>query len=187
MGVSLKSTEEAVGVGDGERCGLADVLIPDADSAGFGAQALSFAFRAERVAAILAEHHADVQLVLLAFKEGEEAVDAEECAVAVEDEGLLVGFEIVPGNVHRNAMLLCGLLQLGEVGAILRAIPRVDGAIFQCLRLVGNDEVEVEVDGVAEALAARARAEGVVEGEEARFRLAVDAMARFALESRGEA
>src|SRR5262249_10034328 len=89
--------------------------------------------------------------------------------------------------VHRDTVLFGGLLQLGKVWAILRAVPRIDGAIFEGLRLVGDDEVEVEVDGIAKALAARAGAEGVVEGEEARFWLAVLAMAGLALEGGGEA
>src|SRR5271170_6919172 len=191
-GRECERAEEAVGFGDGERCGIADVLVAvvpifDADGAGFGPQALAFALGTESVAAILAEHDADVQLVLLAFQVGEEAMDAEESIAAVEDEGLLVGFEVVPGSVHGNAMLLCRLLQFGEVGAIFGAIPRVDGTFFERLRLVGDDEVEVEVDSVAEALATRAGAEGVVEGEEARFGLAVDTMAGLALEGCGEA
>ncbi len=97
-GCELESPEEAVSVGNGERCGIADVPAANADGAGFSSQALAFAFGTERIAAILAEHHSDMQLVLLAFEEGEEAVDAEESMAAVEDEGLLVGFEIVPGR-----------------------------------------------------------------------------------------
>ena len=103
---------------------------------------------------------------------------------AVEDEALLVGFEVVPGSVHGNAMLLCHLLQFGEVGAIFGAIPGVDCALVEGLRLVGDDEVEVEVDCVAETLAAQACAEGVVEREEARFGFAILAMAGLALECR---
>ena len=109
-GRERERAEEALGVGDGEGGGIADVLAPcrifDADSAGFGAQALAFAIGAECVAAILAEHDADVELVLLAFQVGEEAEDAVESVAAVEDEGLLVGFEVVPGNVERNAVCL---------------------------------------------------------------------------------
>ena len=62
-----------------------------------------------------------------------------------------------------------------------------DGAVGEGLRLVGDDEVGVEVDGVAEALAAWAGAVGIVEGEEARLGLAVGAMAGGALEGGGEA
>ena len=54
------------------------------------------------------------------------------------------------------------------------------------LGFVGDDEVGVEVDGVAEALAAGAGAVGIVEGEEAGFGLAVGAVAGGALECGGE-
>src|SRR6202044_2108496 len=48
------------------------------------------------------------------------------------------------------------------------------------------DEIRVEVDRVAEALAARARTVRIVEGEEARFRFAIGAMAGGALKRRGK-
>ena len=52
---------------------------------------------------------------------------------------------------------------------------------------VGDDQVRVEVDGVTETLAARARAEGIVEAKQSWFRLAVGAMAVGTLEGGGEA
>src|SRR6185312_8655573 len=54
------------------------------------------------------------------------------------------------------------------------------------LRLVGNDQVDVEVDGVAESLAPQAGAVGIIEGDEAGLRLAVLAVTVLALEGRGE-
>ncbi len=59
--------------------------------------------------------------------------------------------------------------------------PRIDRAVVEGLTLIRNDEVEIEIDRVAEALAARACAIGIVEGEEARLRFAVKAMAVLAL------
>ena len=67
MGESLSASKKALACGDGERGGLADVLAVDADGAGFGAEALAAAIGALGVAAILAEHDAHVQLVLLAL------------------------------------------------------------------------------------------------------------------------
>src|ERR1035441_8225045 len=72
-------------------------------------------------------------------------------------------------------------------GAVLGGRPRRDGALLEGARAIGDDEVGVEVDGVAEALAAGAGAVGVVEGEEAGFGLAVGAMAGGALECGGVA
>src|ERR1700709_560295 len=71
------------------------------------------------------------------------------------------------------------------VRAVLGGRPRCDGSLCKCLRAVGNDQVRVEVDRITEALAARAGTEGIVEGEESRFRLAVGTVARRALERCG--
>ncbi len=106
---------------------------------------------------------------------------------AVVDEALLGFGEVVPGDVGGDAFGLGGALHLGVPGrAILRFGPGVDGAVVEGLGAVGDDEVGVEVDGVAEALAARAGAVGVVEAEEARLGLAVGAVAGGALEGGGE-
>ena len=118
---------------------------------------------------------------------GEEAADAGEGAVAVFDEALLRGGEVVPGDVGGDACGFGGALHLAVVGAVLGGGPGGDGAFVEGLGLVGDDEVGVEVDGVAEALAAGAGAEGIVEGEEARLGLAVGAVAGGALEGGGEA
>ncbi len=76
---------------------------------------------------------------------------------------------------------------LAVEGAVFGGGPGGDGAFGEGLRAVGDDEVGVEVDGVAEALAAGAGAVGIVEGEEARLGLAVGAVAGGALEGGGEA
>ena len=54
----------------------------------------------------------------------------------------------------------------------LRLGPRLDRAFVERQRLVGNHQVHVVIDGVAEALAARAGAERTVEAEQARLGLA---------------
>ena len=100
---------------------------------------------------------------------------------------LLARGEVVPGDVGGDAGGFGGADHLAVVGAVFGGGPGGDGAVGEGLGLVGNDEVGVEVDGVAEALAARAGAVGIVEGEEARLGLAVGAMAGGALEGGGEA
>ena len=72
------------------------------------------------------------------------------------------------------------------MGAVFGGAPRGDGAVGEGFGFVGDDEVGVEVDGVAEALAAGTGAVRVVEGEEAGFGFAVGAVAGGALESGGE-
>ncbi len=79
------------------------------------------------------------------------------------------------------------LAQVGVPGTVFGAVPGIDCALGEAERLVGNDEVEVEVDCVAEALAARTCAEWIVEAEEARLGFCSGTMAVFALVGTGEA
>ena len=139
------------------------------------------------VAAILAQHHAHVQLVFLALQKGEETVDAEKRPVPVEHKLLLGRGQFSPGRVERDAMLHGGLPELCLVGPIFGASPGIDGAFVQRLLLIRDDQVEIEVDGVAKALAALAGAIRVVEREQPGLRLAVDAVAKFAFKGLGEA
>jgi hypothetical protein len=48
--------------------------------------------------------------------------------------------------------------------------PRLDRALGEAARLVGDDQVLVVAEDIAEALALRAGADGMVEGEEERLR-----------------
>ena len=58
---------------------VSQMFLPlDPHGASFGAQPLAFAFGAGGVAAIFAQHDADMQLVFLALQQREEAVHAEE-------------------------------------------------------------------------------------------------------------
>ncbi len=86
--------------------------------------------------------------------------------------------------------MLCGAreaLQLGEQRTVLGLGPGLDGAFGERPRLVRDDQVHVEVDGVAEALAARAGAVGAVEREQARLGLVEAQVAALALEALREA
>ncbi len=85
------------------------------------------------------------------------------------------------GTVVRHAGCFGGALHLAVVRAIFGRGPGVDGAVVEGLRSVGNDEARVEVDGVAETLAARARAERIVEAEQPWLGLAIGAVAGGAL------
>ena len=84
------------------------------------------------------------------------------------------------GRARVAAHLRCQRLVLG-LG------PRLDRAFGQRQRLVRNHQVQIEIDGVAEALAARARAERIVEREQPRLRLFVADVALLALEALREA
>jgi hypothetical protein len=68
----------------------------------------------------------------------------------------------------------------------MRLAPRLDRALVDRLRSIGDDQVHVELDDVAEPVARRAGAERVVEREEARLRRFVRNAARAAFETLGE-
>ena len=183
----VNGAEEFLGLSDGQRGGLADVQAAQADAASFGPQALAAAIRTLGIAAILAEHHAHVQLVSLPLHLREEAVDAGKAALAAQ-HGFARGFgKVAPGHVERHAQLRRMLLQIGEPGPALGPVPGVDRAVIEAQALVGNHQVQVEVHRVAKALAARTGAEGIVEAEQARLRLAAGAMAALALVQSGKA
>ena len=66
---------------------------------------------------------------------------------------------------------------------MLRFGPRLNGTLVERLALVRHDEVEIEINGVAEALASRAGAVRIVEGKQARLRLLIHRAAAFAFEA----
>ncbi len=113
----------------------------------------------------------------------EEAAHSPEFAVAADDEALLLGREVLPGHIERNARRARIAPHLGGERPVLRLGPRLDGAFGQRQRLVRDDQIQVEVDGVAEALAARTGAERIVEGEQPRLGLLVADVALLALEA----
>ncbi len=99
---------------------------------------------------------------------------------------MLLGIEFVPGDVQRNFCLAGEALEFGEQWAILRFRPGLDRALVQSFTFVGNNEVEIEIDGVAETLAARAGAVRIVEGKQARLGLFVAAAVVLAFEALGK-
>src|SRR6266853_2209983 len=103
----------------------------------------------------------------------EEAADAAETTVTIDDQLLLLGIEFVPGNVQRNPRLAREAFEFGEQRPVFWLSPRLDRTFIQGLALVGDDEVEIEIDGVAETLATRAGAVRIVEGKQARLRFFV--------------
>src|ERR1035437_4799426 len=177
----FERAKEFLCLGNGERGGLADVLAVQAHAAGLGPQALAAAVGALGIAAVLAEHDAHVQLVLLALHLREEAEDAGKTALAAQHDFAGRLGQVAPGHVERNVQLGGLLAQVAEPGPVLGPVPGVDGAVVEAEPLVGDHQAQVEVQRVAETLAARTSAEGIVEAEQARLGLAAGAMAALAL------
>ncbi len=109
-------------------------------------------------------------------------------ARAVQNGELHVLRQPLPRRLHRHLVVLGEaferLLVVGRGDAGLR--PWIDGAFLEAERSVGHDEVGLEAELRAEAVARRAGAGGRVEREQARLDL-VDRKARHgAREARGE-
>ena len=118
---------------------------------------------AHRISAIAAQKYAHMQLVLLPLQMIEKSADTGKFAFAINDQFLVLRVEFRPGNVERNLCLLRIALQFGEQWSILRLRPRLDRTIVQCLRLVGNHQIKIEINRIAKALAARTRAVWIIE------------------------
>ena len=167
--------EELRGLGDIEAHHLGQVAAAYAHVQRLFAQAGALALRAQRVAAVTAEEDAHVQLVFLGFQVSEEAADE-----IVHQLALFAG-QVGEGRAKAH-LAAGGLAEIAEPRAEFRLRPGVDRAIIERKRFVGNHPVQVEIDGVAEALAARAGADRRVEAEQNGLRDCEFHAARLALE-----
>src|SRR5207237_6489550 len=129
--------------------------------------------RTGQVAPVAAQEHADVYLVLLPLEPAKEAADSLVVVGALDGEADLFVREIAPRYIEPNLALARGALQLGELRTIVRLAPRLDRALLDRFRAVRHDQVHVQFDDVAKAVADRTRTEGVVEREEPRLRILV--------------
>ena len=123
--------------------------------------------------------------VLLALEPLEEPAHAFVGPIALDDElALLVG-QVTPGHVHPHIAGTGGALQFGQGRLVVRLGPGLDGPASHRLPRVGNHEVHVDFDDIAEAVAVGAGPEGVVEREEPGLRVLVGDVAGAALEPFG--
>ena len=156
---------------------------------GFLAEPPALAFRAQRIAAVAAEEDAHVQLVFLAVEIGEETFQAHPGAppplalgAAVPNEFLFLLRQFEIRDVEPHAVLARHFLELVIEVPVARLGPRTHRAFVERARRVGDHQIGIEINGVAEAVAARAGAVGAVEGKQARLRLNVGDAAVLALE-----
>src|SRR5689334_4949150 len=116
----------------------------------------------------------------------EKTAHAGKFPLTFDDHPALLGIELRPRDIERDIDQLGKALQLGEERAIFGLGPGLDGALVQRFRFIRNDEIKIEVDGVAKTLAARTRAVRIVERKQARLRFFVAQVALFALEALGK-
>jgi hypothetical protein len=162
FGTQLQAIEKALRFRDVHAVHVAQILAAHLYVEGILAQAGALALGTQRIAAITAEEDTHVELVLLGFQVIEEAADE-----------FVDGFAFDVGEVaerrHQSDAAVRMLLEVAEPGAELGLGPRVHGAILEGQRLVGDDAIHVEIDGVAEALAAGAGAGGGIKAEQDRI------------------
>ncbi len=145
------------------------------------------ALRTLRVPAIPAQKHPHMQLVFLALQHGKETLYAGKLAFAFNHQRLLIFSQIDPRDIERHVTLPRKLPQLGLKRAILRFGPRLNRAFAQRFGHVRDNQIQIEINGVAKALASRARAKRIVKREQRRFRLFIPDVAVLALEPLREA
>src|SRR5208337_358643 len=152
----------------GELAELRDGFTGDAHGAGFGAQARATTFGARGVPAETAQEDAHVEFVLFAFEPGEKAFYAVEIVfgIAFEDQTALLGGKLAPGDVCGDPAVARPFARFLHEDALTGLGPRLNRAIIERFAGIGDDEVEIEINGVAKTLAARASAIGLVEREE---------------------
>src|ERR1019366_5430580 len=168
---------------DRHRRDLADVRAADLYLPGFAPQAQARAIRAHRIAAIPAEEDPHVHFVLFAFQMLEEATHTPEFAITVDDVILLLAGKVLPRYVLRNACGAGVAAHLRRQRPIFWLGPGLDHPFGEGEGLVRDHQVQIEIDGVAEALTAWTRAKWIVEREQPWFRFFVTKVAHLALET----
>ena len=123
-----------------------------------------------------------MHLVFLALEASEKTANALVALVAVHDEPPLLGGEILPWHVEPYRGRAGRTFQLGEIRAVVRLGPRLNGALLDRLGRVGDHQVHIQLDDVAKSMARRARTERVVEREQPRLRRLVGQVTGSALE-----
>ena len=128
-----------------------------------------------------------MQLVFFALEMLEKTANAAETTPAglipKDNQFLLFGVEFIPGLVERYSGRAGEPLQFGEQRPVFWFGPGLDRPLVQSFAFVWNDEVEIEIDGIAKALAARTRAIRIVERKQARLGLVVAAAIVLALKT----
>src|SRR5215469_8384587 len=185
----LQSRKEGSRFFDRELANLGDGFSCYAYSAGFGAQTRSAAFGTRCVTTIAAQENAHVELIFLALQPLKKSFYTLVVVfgIAFEYQPSLLDAKLSPGNVGWNPALAGPRLQILKKPLVARLGPWLDGSFFDGLPRIGNHEIQIEIDSIAKALAARARAVRIVEREQARLRLLIQGTVIFALESFVEA
>ena len=167
----FQAAKELGGVADLQRRDLRDVQPADLRGQRLGPQPRPAARRTRPVAPPAAEEHADVHLVLPPLQPREETVQPAEVPLrhAGGDLFQVTRFELRKRHVDRQIAILGQGQQFLELVRIGRAVPRSDRPLADRLARVGNDQVHVDPDHVAEALALGTSPQRAVEAVQPRL------------------
>ena len=170
------------------------LLAADSPQQALGLEPGAGAGRARRVAAVLRQQHPDVHLVRLGLQVFEEALDAKPVLVpfavpirrTVDNPLLLLGAELVPGRIARNAGVFGVAHQV-----VLALLPggrlhRLDRTRAQRDLVVRNHQAVVDADDAAKAATAFAGADRRVERKRRRDRVGIASVAVRTMQPGGE-
>src|SRR5713226_10494068 len=181
----LQGGKESPGLFDGELANVRDRFSRHADRASLGPQTRSPAIWTSRVAAESAKKDAHMQFVFFTFQPFEKTFDSFEIVfgIAFENQAALFGSKLTPRHVRRNSAPARPFFCVLEKHAISRLGPRFDRAVVDRLARVGNHQIQIEIDGISEALTTRTRAVRIVERKKSRLGLLVESAVVLAFES----
>src|SRR5229473_8406576 len=181
----LQRGKENTRLFDAELADLSNRFSRYAHCASLGSQTSSPAIRTGRVASEAAEKNTHVQLVFFALQPGEKSFDAlvVVLGIAFEIQAQLFSGELAPRHVRGNSATARPFFCVLEEYTVTRLGPRFDGAVVERLARIGNDQIQIEIDGIAEALATRTRSVGIVKGKEPGLRFLVESSVLLAFEA----
>ena len=153
----------------GQRGDFRDALPAHPDGEGFGLEARAAAGGASLGELVLAQEDPDVLLVPLHFEALEEREHAEEAAGrSVQQEMAVPLGQIAPRRIEGDPAGARRLPEDAPPALVARFGPGIERPLRQALLGVGHDERFVVLEHRPEAVAPRAGAAGVVEGEQDR-------------------
>ena len=140
--------------------------------------------RARRVASVLRQHDPHVHLVCLGLEPGEKALDAVPLRlpgllaafplrIALQHPIAVLGRQVLPGRVDRDAQAPRVLDHLIVAFLEARGLPGLDGAVLERAVFVRDHQPVVDSDHASEAAARFARAQWGIEGKRTGQRLCV--------------
>src|SRR6266571_2543937 len=103
--------------------------------------------------------------------------------IAFQNQAALLGGKLPPVRVGGDAPRARPLLRILEERPIARLGPWFNGSVIEGLACIGDHEIQIEVDGVAETLAPRTRSVRIVEREKSRLGLLMERAVILAFES----